>query len=380
MQFAPPWTPPTDIERRLYESTARGDWDGQIGALAEADLFVGVARAEADGLVPPAPLAPYRDPVSGKRALPVLTRGALPPWRPDWVFQRTSLAELAQEWPHDKWWLAVNPGLPGGTAVPATPLDREAWLEVCAETPRPAGGRLVTSLAGPLHGPLARGLACGAPLAVAEAVPWNVLGAVHHDYDADRAALRDTWGVTDPTGWRWLTDRLLAGEGPGREAEFALRAREGMAEHEGRVPDTERWRQSVTHVLLHRAASREEVRALDDVVVRVAGFEERLRRDGLLPPDGRACSAVAYDHGCAVAVARLGLAARYCDPAEAERIVVEAGVRSAAAYPSWQAFSAGFLLGRALRSGEEEPGRTALLAHRALAADPGSPWLNITWS
>ncbi|MBB5122471.1 hypothetical protein AF335_19105 [Streptomyces eurocidicus] len=379
MQFAP-WTPPTDIERRLHESTARGDWDGQIGALAEADLFIGVARAEADGLVPPAPLAPYRDPVSGRRALPVLTRGALPPWRPDWVFQRTSLAELAQEWPHDKWWLAVNPGLPGGAAVPATPLDREAWLEVCAETPPPTGGRLVTSLAGPLHGPLARGLACGAPLAVAEALPWNVLGAVHHDYDADRAVLRDSWGVTDPAGWRRLTDRLLAGEGAGREAEFALRAREGLTAQDGRVPATEEWRRSLTHVLLHRAASPEETRALDDVAVRIDGFEEWLRREGLLPPGGRACSTTAYDHGCVVHAARLGLAARYCDPAEAERVVVAAGDRSARAYASWQAFSAGFLLGRALRSGEEAPGRAASLAHRALATDPGSPWRGITWS
>ncbi|MGW2596979.1 DUF1266 domain-containing protein [Streptomyces klenkii] len=416
--FFTPWTPPTPIEQHLQAATARGDWDGQIGALAAAELYVAVARVQADGLVPPAPLAPYRDPASGKRCLPVLTRGALPPWQPDWVFQRTTLDELALEWPNDKWHLAVNPGQPAAAVLPATPLDRAAWLEVYAETPPPAPGGLLSLYTGPLHGPLAHGLACGAPLSVRDGVPWNELGAVYRDYGADRAVLRDAWGVADPAGWWHLTERLLAGAGAGRDAEFALRAREGLAEHAGSAdapPTTEEWRQAVTHVLLHRAAPEAEVRAMDAAVTRVAEAEERLRGEGdaVLRPGERVASAAAYDLACAVTVARLGLAARLCGPADAERVVLSAGEAARRTYGSWPAFAAGFLLGRELRPGGAGDPRTAvhgapgqsggpdhtapghavpghadaggsdcetLLTHRVLTTDPASPWLNIPWS
>ncbi|MEU8548862.1 DUF1266 domain-containing protein [Streptomyces roseoverticillatus] len=430
--FFAPWTPPTPIEQQLQAATARGDWDGQIGAVAAAELYVAVARVEADGLVPPAPLAPYRDPASGKRCLPVLTRGALPLWQPDWVFQRTTLDVLALEWPHDKWHLAVNPGQPAAAVLPATPLDRAAWLEVYAETPPPAPGRLLSLYTGPLHGPLAQGLACGAPLAVRDGVPWNELGTVYRDYDADRAVLRDTWGVADPAGWWHLTERLLTGAGAGRDTEFALRAREGLAEHAGTAPGehsgtapgsgdaqgpatgsgdaqdsptTEEWRQAVTQVLVHRAAPEAEVRAMDAAVTRIAEAEGRLRSEAVLQPGQRVASAAAHDLACAVAVARLGLAARLCGPADAERVILSAGEAARRTYRSWPAFAAGFQLGRALRPGGAGdpraavhglPGRAApghdgagssgssdydaLLAHRVLTADPASPWLNIPWS
>ncbi|MFF4215449.1 DUF1266 domain-containing protein [Streptomyces nondiastaticus] len=418
--FFSSWTPPTPIEQQLQAATARGDWDGQIGAVAAAELFVAVARVEADGLVPPAPLAPYRDPASGKRCLPVLTRGALPLWQPDWVFQRTTLDALALEWPNDKWHLAVNPGQPAAAVLPATPLDRAAWLEVYAETPPPAPGRLASLYTGPLHGPLAQGLACGAPLSVRDGVPWNELGTVYRDYDEDRAVLRDAWGVADPAGWWHLTERLLAGAGAGRDAEFALRAREGLAEHAGSAgapPATEEWRQAVTQVLVHRAAPEAEVRAMDAAVTRIAEAEERLRGEAVLQPGQRVASAAAHDLACAVTVARLGLAARLCGPADAERVVLSAGDAARRTYGSWPAFAAGFLLGRALRpgggagdprtavhglpdlrghaeassapAGTADAGstpagtaddHTALLAHRVLTTDPASPWLNIPWS
>ncbi|MFF7729549.1 DUF1266 domain-containing protein [Streptomyces sp. NPDC008001] len=405
--FPVPWIPPTPVEQQLQAATAYGDWDGQIGALAAAELYVAVPRAEADGLVPPAPLSPYRDPVSGKRCLPVLTRGALPPWQPDWVFQRTRLDDLALEWPHDKWHLAVNPGQPAAAVVPATPLDRAAWLEVYAETPPPAPGRLQSLGTGPLHGPLAHGLACGAPLSVRDDVPWNDLGSVYRDYDEDRAVLRDAWGVIDPAGWWHLTERLLAGAGAGREAEFALRAREGLAEHSGTAPGgkdtpgpgprTDEWRGAVTHVLVHRAAPEAEIRAMDAAVTRIAGAEERLRGEAVLQPGERVASAAAHDLAHAVAVARLGLAARLCGPADAERVVLAAGAAARRTYGSWSAFSAGFLLGQALRAAGPGapaaapgphpgpgpgpgPDATALLAHRVLTGDPASPWVNIPWS
>ncbi|MFC5719323.1 DUF1266 domain-containing protein [Streptomyces gamaensis] len=385
-----PWIAPTETERLLYEATARGDWDGQIAALAAGELYVAVPRAEADGLVPPTPPAPYRDPATGRPCLPVVTRGGLPPWQPDWVFERMTLAELAGVWPDDRWRLAVNPGTPGAAVIEATPLDREAWLEVCAETPRAGAGRLVGLMTGPLHGPLARGLACGAPSAVRDGVPWNELGAVHRDYQQDRAELWETWGVNDPVSWRQLTERLLSGAGAGREAEFALRAREGLSEHaSGKAPTAEEWRDAVRRVLLHRAASDGDTEAFTSAVDRILACEERLRADAVLPPGGRVASAAAFDHGCAVLLARLGLAARLCAPADAEYLVVSAGERARAAYGSWQEFAAGFLLGLALRERERNDPRggqrdaryaSALAAHRVLTADAASPWANIPWT
>ncbi|MFE5870584.1 DUF1266 domain-containing protein [Streptomyces roseifaciens] len=388
--FFAPWTPPTDIEAQLQAATAHGDWDGQLGALAVAELYMEEDRAEADGLVPPAPLVPYRDPASGKRCLPVFTRGALPPWRPDRVFQRTTLDELALEWPHDKWHLAVNPGHPSAAVVPATPLDREAWLEVYAEAPPRASGLLLSLYTGPLHGPLAHGLACGAPLAVRDGVPWNELGGVYHDYDEDRVVLYGTWGVADPAGWWHLTQRLLAGDGAEREAEFALRAREGLAEHSADgAPATAQWREAVTHVLTHRAAAAAEVRALDATVTRIAAAEEQLVRDAVLQPGQRVVSTAAHGLACAVTLARLGLAARLCSPADAERIVLTAGEAARRTYASWSAFSAGFLLGAALGPGDPRAGDpraavsghdAAVSAHRLLLGDPAGPWRNIPWS
>ncbi|MGK5729999.1 DUF1266 domain-containing protein [Streptomyces sp. URMC 124] len=382
-----PWTPPTDIEAQLQAATARGDWDGQLGALAVAELYVDADRAEADGLVPPAPLVPYRDPASKKRCLPVFTRGALPPWRPDRVFQRTALDELALEWPHDKWHLAVNPGQPSAAVVPATPLDREAWLEVYAEAPPRAPGLLLSLYTGPLHGPLAHGLACGAPFAVRDGVPWNELGGVYRDYDEDRAVLHGAWGVVDPAGWWHLTQRLLAGDGAGREAGFALRAREGLARHSADgAPATAQWREAVAHVLTHRAAPAAEVRALDATVTRIADTEEQLVRDAVLPPGQRVSSVAAHDLAGAVTLARLGLSARLCSPADAERVVLAAGEAARRTYGSWPAFSAGLLLGGALAPGAGDPRAavsahdTAVTVHRLLLGDPAGPWLNIPWS
>ncbi|MCQ8774185.1 DUF1266 domain-containing protein [Streptomyces telluris] len=395
--FFAPWTPPTDVEGQLQAATAHGDWGGQIGALAAAELYMEEGRAEADGLVPPAPLVPYRDPASGKRCLPVFTRGALPPWRPDRVFQRTALDDLALEWPHDKWHLAVNPGHPSAAVVPATPLDREAWLEVCAEAPPRTSGLLLSLYTGPLHGPLAHGLACGAPLAVRDGVPWNELGGVYRDYDEDRVALHGTWGIADPAGWWHLTQRLLAGDGADRVAEFALRAREGLAEHSADgAPATGQWREAVTHVLTHRAAAAAEVQALDTTVTRIAAAEEQLVRDAVLQPGQRVVSTAAHGLACAVTLARLALSARLCSPADAERIVLTAGETARRTYASWPAFSAGFLLGSALGPGAGDPRAgdpragdpraaasghdAAVRAHHLLLGDPASPWRNIPWS
>lgn len=91
---------------------------------------------------------------------------------------------------------------------------------------------------------------------------------------------------------------------------------------------------------------------------------------------------VAYDYGRAVNLARWGLSARYCTPADAEQAIVYAGALGKSAHRSWEDFSAGYALGRVLRFDEEEYGpfyEQNVLAHRLLAESEGSPWRHIPW-
>ncbi len=115
---------------------------------------------------------------------------------------------------------------------------------------------------------------------------------------------------------------------------------------------------------------------------RIMRYEARFRADGLLPPDGRVRTTVAYDHGRAVNLARWGLSARFCGPADAEAAIVYAGALSKSAYRSWEEFSAGYALGRVLRFDDEEYGpfyEQNVLAHRLLTESEGSPWRHIPW-
>ncbi|MBH0246403.1 DUF1266 domain-containing protein, partial [Streptomyces cavourensis] len=99
-------------------------------------------------------------------------------------------------------------------------------------------------------------------------------------------------------------------------------------------------------------------------------------------PDGRVRTTVAYDYGRAVNLARWGLSARYCAPADAEQAIVYAGALGKSAHRSWEEFSAGYALGRVLRFDEEEYGpfyEESAIAHRLLTESEGSPWRHIPW-
>ncbi|MFK4689997.1 DUF1266 domain-containing protein [Streptomyces pristinaespiralis] len=102
----------------------------------------------------------------------------------------------------------------------------------------------------------------------------------------------------------------------------------------------------------------------------------------ILPIDRRGRSVLSWDYGRAADMARWGLAARYRDPAKAERAVVRAGEVSARVYRSWEDFGAGYALGRCLHFDEEEfgPWYTEVLdIHKTLTTDPESPWLTVPW-
>ncbi|MFH8750411.1 DUF1266 domain-containing protein [Streptomyces rimosus] len=347
----PGWIPPTETERRLCEAGARGDWEGQIAAVAGEDLYLVVPQQGQD------PLPVYEDPAVGGTCIPVTTRGMLPPWHPQQFFDRVTVEELAMGWPNDKWKLAVNPGTPCAAYLPATAAHRAAWTRIRAQYGVRPGGLLSTHFGGPLHGPLAQGLACGAPVAVHHSVPWNELGTAFLDYSADSELLREQWSVVDPPSWQQRLAQLLDAQFVPAGTEAALRARSGGEQEEEKD-----------------GAGSGEVPEL------VEKYEERFRADGVLPADGRVKSLVALDYAHAVALVRWGLGARLCTPPEAEQAVLRAGELARAAYGSWQEFSAGYALGRALAFDNGWFGaayQEAVHIHRVLTQDPSSPWVGL---
>ncbi|GAU65998.1 hypothetical protein SSP35_02_03670 [Streptomyces sp. NBRC 110611] len=334
--------PPTDTERRLCEATARGDVNGQIAAIAGEDLYLAAPLPGQD------PLPVYDDPAVGSTCIAVLTRGMLPPWQPQQFFDRVSVEELAQDWPNDKWKLAVNPGTPCAAYLSAFPAQRAAWQQTRARFGVRPGGLLVTFFGGPLHGPVAQGLACGAPVAVHHSVPWNELGTAFLDPATDAETLRAQWSVTDPATWQQRLDQLFGGQFVPADTEAALRAR--------------------------NAADATDAPEIPELVT---AYEQRLRTEGLLPADGRVVSLRALDLAHAVGLVRWGLSARLCTPQQAEHAVQQAGARAREVYGSWEEYAAGYLLGRLLAFDNGWFGpqyAEAVHLHRILTQDPSSPW------
>ncbi len=376
------WVPPSETEQLLHEAALRGDVRGQLAALAGAELYIPAPRAEVDADPDTVMWRRHVDP-AGFVCRPLLTRGMLPAWHPDWVFRGVSLRWIAEfGWSDPQVWLGVNVGTPGQLLLPTAPPDLALWQRAYAENDRASGNRLVALRHGALHGPLAYGLACGVHLAIGNAVPWNEVGTVYREYVDEREQLRDSWGITDHEGWRRQLDFLLDATNSPPEPDFALRAREQLAAAIGELPSADLWRETAAGHAQDLGADASTVKGIEDLVRRIMRYEARFRADGLLPPDGRVRTTVAYDYGRAVNLARWGLSARFCGPADAEAAIVYAGALSKSAYRSWEEFSAGYALGRVLRFDDEEYGpfyEQNVLAHRLLTESEGSPWRHIPW-
>ncbi|WP_405708333.1 MULTISPECIES: DUF1266 domain-containing protein [unclassified Streptomyces] len=377
-----PWAPPSITEHLLYEAGVRGDTEAQLRVLAGEELFIAAPRTEVDAAPDMVTWRSYLD-QGGRSCRSVLTRGMLPPWHPEWVFHAVSLKWVAEfDWRDPYQLLAVNAGTPAQAAFPATPAHRAMWMRYHAENDRPRNDRLIALRHGALHGPLAYGLACGAHLAVGNGVPWNEVGTAYHDYSRELELLRDSWGITEPADWRRQLDILLDARNSPPEPDFVLRVRDQLGAGLGEQPSAELWRETAAGHAQDIGADHGTVKDIEELVRRIVRYEARFRADGLLPPDGRITTTVAYDYGRAVNMARWGLSARFCAPHEAEQAIVHAGALSRSAYRSWEEFSAGYALGRVLRFDGEEYGdyyKSNVTAHRLLTESEGSPWRNLSW-
>ncbi|MFG1708891.1 DUF1266 domain-containing protein [Nonomuraea sp. M3C6] len=382
----------------------RGDWNAYFDVLAGADLYHAMSRAWADsnpGWVQYRPA--YWSPRPGPKSLAFFTDGMLPAPAPDPVYFTAGLGQLADDWPLDDEWLAINPGTPCEGFFPATAAHRHAWRWHAGRMSYPARNRLRTLRnGGPLHGPVAHGLACGALLCVHNASLWNAMGWHGTGYNHERRRLQEWWGITSREEWRRAEDTLLRAEMSSPVWAFVLGIRSTLARDFGGVVEVGHWRQVTSRALRHRAAEQgttpdgvtstaprndveteAQVAGAQRLIGRITRYEGRFRADGLLAESSFVRSVEAWDYGRASKMARWGLGARYCDLDEAERAVLRAGRLSRMSYRSWEEFSAAYILGRCLHFDEEEFGDwygEMLNAHRILTTDPNSPWLNIPFT
>ncbi|WP_030694094.1 DUF1266 domain-containing protein [Streptomyces globisporus] len=404
------WQAPSIIERGLYEARLRGDWPTYYDLVADADLYLPQPRHQADAEPDLTFFRPYRDPRTRSACLAVHTAGMLPVPAPDPVFVIRNLGWFARFWePGDPAYLVVNPGSPCEGVLPATPEGRALWRhhfekgEGLVGLARDAVHTL--EVGGPRQGQVAFGLAVGAQLFVQNGQFWNALANHGNGYRQEREQLDQWWGVTSREDWARTQERLLRADMVSGVWEFVLGLRHSLARDFAGTVSVDHWREAAERVVRLRAEEAAEPRLTPDGVTRgratspsslaaevegvhrligrITRYEARFRADGLLPEGAYIRSAEAWDYGRASAMARWGVAARYCTLPEAEAAVIRAGRLVHVNYRSWTDFSAGYALGRCLHFDEEEFGEwydKTLRTHRALTTEPTSPWLTIPWS
>ncbi|MDT0306652.1 DUF1266 domain-containing protein [Streptomyces sp. DSM 44917] len=386
----PPWQAPTAVEHRLYEAGLSENWPAFFDVLAATDLYLPMSRELMDAVPRSIPFRPFRDPKFDGFALAVFTRGMLAPPDGDRVFERSELRHLARAWPRTIRWLAVNPGTPVETFLPADPKRWKRHARNAAPEEQ-----LKTLWTGHRHDPLAHGMACGALLLVNHGSLWNHLGWQWAGYTEEKELLRSWWDVTTRAGWLDTVERLLRGEVLPPAWEFTLRVRQALVQEYGAAPDAGQWRQTAERVLVSRTAEvvdatgrppafdlDADIDLVHGLIGRVLRYEARFRADGLLPGDTCVRSVLAWDFGRASAMARWGLGARFAERAETEQALLRAGEGARQVYRSWAEFATGFVLGRCLHFDSEEFGDwyTDMVAvHKILSTDPESPWLSVPW-
>ena len=400
---APPrWTPPTSIEQDLLDAKAREDWGAYFEILADSRLYFEIRRDGADA--EPSRTVPVfgHDPrVPGGRIWAVYTEGMLPVPEPHRVLDWQSLGWFARVWePSDPAVIVVNPGSPCEAFLPSAPPHSAAWARHEAKGPLNRTRVRTLRVGGPLEGPVAQGLACGALLIARYGFPWNAMAYHGNGYPGERQSLREWWGVGSREEWQEQQRALLDPDGGNPVWEFALGLRRGIARDFGGHVDTAYWRDAVARVLRARAGgetvitpdgvtstpavpeaeNEARIKGVQHLVGRITRYEARFRADGILDENRFVSSVDAWNFGRASGMARWGLGSRYCSLQEAEAAVIEAGRAAARSYKSWQDFAAGYILGRCLHFDDEEFGEwytDMVNLHRVLMSDPESPWLTV---
>jgi hypothetical protein len=211
----PAWAPPTEIEQKLFDAKTRNDWPAYFAALAENRLYFEIRRDKADvGASETYPVF-GRDTRTGGPIWPVYTAGMLPAPEPNRVFDWNTLKWFARVWaPTDPPVIVVNPGSPCEAFLPTAPPHSAAWAQYSQSERDPdASLRLRTlNVGGPLHGPVAHGLACGALLCVSNGSWWNAMAWHGTGYPNERKRLREWWGITTREEWSSALGGLLACE------------------------------------------------------------------------------------------------------------------------------------------------------------------------
>lgn len=361
-----------DVEAELALARRDGDFDRFLGLLGAEELFVPIHRDEAQRLARQRVWSPARVCCAdgGEPSLQVFTRGAVPDLGDGVVFLSGDL-DWATCGLGDGAQIVFNRGTPGEWRVGASAV--QPWLEANPHRVTVAEQqveRLHTAAYGHLEGPVAHALACGAPQAVLDGEPWNVLDARRHDYVAEVRGLHDWWDVSDAAGWRAALDGLLGDERPLTPAAVVLALREG--------PDLDpvSWAELAVQWCSARDRSG-HAGLLVETVRRIVRCEQRLRADGVLGPGSAVGSTWGWDVGRAVELVRRGLAVGHCDPLTAELHLLEAGALARRYCESWPELAAGWLLGRVLDLDEERFGehyRTSVRVCHLLLDDLGSPW------
>jgi hypothetical protein len=386
----PPWQPPSAVEQGLYDAGLREDWTAYFAALAATDLFLPHSRELADAVPDGIRFSPFRDERFEGLSLPVFTRGLVPCPAGDQIFQWCDMAGLAKAWPGTVRWLAVNPGTPVETFLPADPKRWKRLAKRAAAEPR-----LKTLWTGHRHDALAHGMACGALLMVNNGAVWNDPGWQATGYTEQKTSLRQWWDITSREDWLSATERLLRAEMSSPVWEFVLRVRQALILEYGGLPGADRWREAAERVVLSRTAELvdatgrppefdldADIALVQGLIGRVLRYEARFRADGLLAEDACVRSVLAWDFGRGSCMARWGFTARLCEVEETERALLRAGEVSRQVYGSWGDYATGFILGRCLHFDGEEFGSwytDMVEVYRILTTDPESPWLSVPW-
>lgn len=152
----------------------------------------------------------------------------------------------------------MNPGSPAEAYLTTGPADLARWRahwDAATSWGLAPGAVHALHTGGPLHGPVARGLAVGAHLAVTNGEFWNALAYHGSGYTRERERLRGLWGITTREEWLDVLHRMLNAEIVSPVWEFVLRVRRMLASDFAGPVDVEHWRHAA-EASLRRSAER----------------------------------------------------------------------------------------------------------------------------